>query len=102
MEIDTKTLRREMGGRDWHNGQLAAVSGISRNTIGDILRGEPTTTATLDQLAAALDMRALAVFVPNEAYAGQQIKIEIPGMTLTLTLQPHAPAAEASPLAAVA
>lgn len=91
-----------MGGRDLHNAQLSKVSGISRNTVGDILRGEPTTTATLDQLAAALGLRALAVFVPNEAYPGQQIKIEIPGMTLTLTLQPHAPAAEASPLAAVA
>lgn len=99
--VDSKTLRREMGAREWHMGQVGDASGIHRTTVGRAIAGESVQTETLDAIAGALGLRALVAFLPAEPYAGQQIKIELPELTVTLTLHPKAPAVEAQ-LAAVA
>lgn len=79
MLIDAKTLKREMGARDWHLGQLAEAAGVHRTTLSRAIKGESTHTETLDAIAGALGFHALVAFLPAEPYAGQQIRIEIPG-----------------------
>ena len=55
-------IRAHLERRGWTQGELASRSSLKPNTVGGVLRGDPTSTRTLTAIAAAFGVGVAALF----------------------------------------
>ena len=97
-------IRAHLERRGWTQGELASRSSLKPNTVGAILRGDPTSTRTLTAIAAGFGVGVAALFdeapEPADHWTAALEHLDAAGRTLAAADVDATPRRELTPDAA--
>ena len=99
-------IRAHLERRGWTQGELASRSSLKPNTVGAVLRGDPTSTRTLTAIAAGFGVGVAALFddggapEPADHWTATLEHLDAAGRTLAAANVDATPRPELTPDAA--